>query len=141
MRDISWGVCWPPGSRPTTNTRYSIATLRGSFIWQKTLWQSTMKPETREPSEVASVAVEIVPLQQAREPRQRASFTPRAILLSALLAGLGISWAIQNSLITQTVYVGGSVPPIPVVAILFAAAAVNPWLRDRRLSQSEILLR
>jgi hypothetical protein len=67
-------------------------------------------------------------------------FTLRAILLSLVFTVLGVAWALQNTLVTQTVYVAGSVPPIPALTVLLLLVCLNPLLRRRGFAQGELLL-
>lgn len=70
----------------------------------------------------------------------RTPFTLRAILLAIVFGVLGIAWVVQISLIRPSVLLGGSVPPVPAVAVLLLLAAVNPLLKRYGLAQGEILL-
>ncbi|HZP80963.1 MAG TPA: DUF6785 family protein [Chthonomonadaceae bacterium] len=86
-------------------------------------------------------AVVRVPAAEAEaRPETGTPFTLRAVLLALLFSVLGIAWAMQCGLVTQTVYVAGSVPPIPALTVLLLLVALNPVLRRRGFSQGEMLL-
>lgn len=70
----------------------------------------------------------------------RGAFTPRAALLSVVLSTLGVWWSLQVSLVHQSVYIGGSVPPIPAVATLLGMSALYPLLKRLGWSAGEMLL-
>jgi hypothetical protein len=73
-------------------------------------------------------------------PEPQTVFRVRTMLLALVFGTLGILWVIQNGLVGQSVYIGGSVPPIPTVTVLLLLAAIHPRLRRWGLSQGEILL-
>jgi hypothetical protein len=74
------------------------------------------------------------------QPEHQPGFTRRAVFLSLLFGGLGALWVVENSLVRSGVQVGGSVPPIPALAVLLLLTASNRLLGNRRLHRGEMML-
>src|SRR5207249_11016664 len=87
-----------------------------------------------------SAVVRVAARDAVAQPETGTPFTLRAVLLALGFSVLGILWSMQNALITQTVHVAGSVPPIPALTVLLLLAALNPALRRRGFAAGEILL-